>query len=183
MTKGYRWRVRYREHDIEQMAEIEAYQDDEGDYLELCWKRFVVAYDGPCTMPKTVDEYVVPWRCENVQPPSPNNPNGADHVILLDYPSLDEVRRLHMEGYYDAMTATELEDLTLSSYDPEQQAENADLQDLKDALEGIEGGSRNEGPEEVQGIEGIDPYALLFRVGCRWRWASRANCGHDAERK
>ena len=163
--EGYRWRVRYREHDIEQMAEIEAYQDDDGDYLELCWKRFVVAYDGPCTMPKTVDEYVVPWRCENVQPPSPNNPNGADHVILLDYPSLDEVRRLHMEGYYDAMTAKELEDLiNLSSYDPEQQAENADLQDLKDALEGIEGGSRNEGPEEVQGSK------ALTRMHCFLGW-------------
>ena len=167
---GFRWEVTFREHDLEQTAEVEAYQDEDDQYLELCWKKQVVAYDGPCTISKTVDEYVVPWRCENVQPPSANNPNGADHVILLDYPSLDEIRRLQAQGYYDLLSKDGLEDLTAeASYDPEQQSENSDKKDLVDAIEGIEGSNREAGPKESEGSK------ELTRMHCFLGWDVNAD--------
>lgn len=162
---GFRWDVTFKEDDLEQTAEVEAYQDEDDQYLELCWKRKVVTYDGPVTVSKTVDEYCVPWRCENVQPPSPSNPNGADHFIMWDFPSLDEIRSFHADGYYDAMTAKQLKALAAeSSYDPEQQTENSDKKDLMDAIEGIEGGNRDEPPKEAEGSK------TLTRIHCFLGW-------------
>ena len=149
---GFRWDVTYTDDGIERTAEVDAYREDEDDKLQLCWKKVVRAFDGPCPLSKTVDEYVVPWRCENVQPPSANNPNGADHVILLDYPSVDEIRRLKADGYYDLITDEELETLEAhASVDPEEQSENSGMKNLKDELEGIQGSQQVNQPEEVEG--------------------------------
>jgi hypothetical protein len=45
-------------------------------------------------MPKDVQDVLHPIRCENLQIPGPSNPMGAAHVILRDFPTIDEIKRL-----------------------------------------------------------------------------------------
>lgn len=63
-----------------------------------------IIFDAPCLIPKPLEDIIVPSRCENLQPPSPSNPTGADHVIMIDWPSWDEIHRLYKKGYYDLLT-------------------------------------------------------------------------------
>ncbi len=68
-----------------------------------------IIFDAPCVIPKSLEDIVIPSRCENLQPPSPSNPLGADHVIMVDYPSWDEIHRLYKGGYYDLLTDEDFE--------------------------------------------------------------------------
>ena len=81
-------------------GKAEFYVDaDERPYVE-CTKDKVI-YDGPCVLPVQLEDLVIPSRCENLQPPGPSNPTGADHVVMVDYPSWDEINRHIASGYYD----------------------------------------------------------------------------------
>lgn len=100
---------RYKKH----QAEVEFYCDDDNRYFALVTQTRVV-FDGPCLIPKNLEDIIVPSRAGNLQPPSPSNPNGADHVCMIDYPSWDEVHRLYKRGYYDLLDADDHE--TIESY-------------------------------------------------------------------
>jgi hypothetical protein len=149
---GFRWEVEAMEGNILREVKVEAYIKEEGGQLELSLFKETRAYDGPVVIPKSVDEWVVPWRGANPQPPSPSNPGGAEHVMLLDYPTLDEIRRLYANRYYDAMTA---EDMTVienaTSEDPDMHEINNEQKTIKDEFEGVDGGQGIDRPEEVSG--------------------------------
>jgi len=150
--EGFRWKVQALEEGVERDIKVEAYIQHEGGRLELSLHKDVRAYDGPVVIPKSVDEWVVPWRSTNVQPPSPSNPGGADHVILIDYPTLDEIRRLHAQGFYDAMTNDDMDHIDAAiREDPEEGEENAEQKAIKDEFEGIHGGQGRDRPEDAQG--------------------------------
>jgi hypothetical protein len=70
-----------------------------------------IRYEGPRIMPKDVQDVLHPVRCENLQIPGPSNPMGAAHVILRDFPSIDEIKRLSMgdHPFYDMVSDEELE--------------------------------------------------------------------------
>ena len=85
-------------------ATVEFYADD-SDQVMLVAERTMRTFDGPCVIPKPLEDVVVPSRSANLQPPSPSNPGGAHHVVLVDYPTKDEIRRLRKAKYYDLMTA------------------------------------------------------------------------------
>lgn len=87
----------------------EFYEED-GSYY-LCIIREKIIFDGPCPIPKPLEDIIVPSRCENLQPPSPSNPLGADHIIMIDYPSWDEIYRLYKRGYYDLLTEEDIESM------------------------------------------------------------------------
>ena len=86
---------------------IEFYTED--DALRALVTKKKTIFEGPCVIPKALEDIVVPSRCENLQPPSPSNPLGADHVIMMDYPSWDEIHRLYKSGYYDLLTEEDFE--------------------------------------------------------------------------
>ena len=148
---GFTWSLTIVEQGEEQDIKVEAYTRPDGQ-LELNIFRDVVAYDGPVVIPKSVEEWGVPWRSANVQPPSPSNPDGAEHVWLLDYPTLDEIRRLQASGYYDLVTEDDLAEIEAAAKDdPEDGEPNTEIKDLKDEFEGIHGGQGRSRPEEVSG--------------------------------
>lgn len=89
-------------------ATAEFYTHDDGRLLCII-KRKVTIFDGPCLIPKTEEDIIFPSRADNLQPPSPSNPGGAHHVILVDYPSIDEIKRLVRSKYYDMPTKEEME--------------------------------------------------------------------------
>jgi hypothetical protein len=151
-TDGFRWKSTILDGEVEREVLIDAYIEEEGGRLELSLQRHVRAYDGPRVIPKSVDEWGLPWRSGNVQPPSPSNPNGAEHVWLLDYPTLDEIRRLKSQGDYDLLTDEDLEKLEAAvREDPEEGDENNELKEIKDEFEGVHGGQGRTRPEDVSG--------------------------------
>ena len=90
-------------------VKAEFYTEDDTSYV--CVTKEKVIFDGPCPIPKLLEDIIVPSRCDNLQPPSPSNPLGADHVIMVDYPSWDEIHRLAKRGYYDLLTPEDLEQM------------------------------------------------------------------------
>lgn len=95
------WDVKwFDEHRQPKTATVQFYSADDGRLLCVV-KRSRILFDGPSILPKTEEDIVYPSRAENLQPPSPSNPNGAHHVALVDYPSKDELKRLIKSGYYD----------------------------------------------------------------------------------
>ncbi|MGL4282569.1 MAG: portal protein, partial [Eubacterium aggregans] len=87
----------------------EFYVEDDQHYVILTREK--VIFDGPCVIPKALEDIIVPARCENLQPPSPSNPLGADHIIMVDWPSWDEIHRLAKSGYYDLLRDEDFENL------------------------------------------------------------------------
>jgi hypothetical protein len=79
--------------------------------VELVLLREVLAYDGPRVIPKAYEDVLYPTQAANLQAPSPSNPGGAAHVILVDYPTVDEVVRLAKSGRYDFLDRDAIEHL------------------------------------------------------------------------
>jgi hypothetical protein len=110
-TDGYEWKaISTDEKYQEQTATIEFYYNED-DACIMQIERPHVVYEGPCVIPKSLEDVIVPSRATNLQPPGPSNPGGADHVILVDYPSIDEITRLEAKGYYDLLDDEKLEQI------------------------------------------------------------------------
>ncbi len=121
---GWDWRVGDKE--------VSFYSDKNGG-IERIIKQEVVVYDGPRIIQKEWDEVLYPARAANLQIPGPSNPHGAAHVILVDYPTIDEVRRLARGGIYDRLTKKDLDKLEVAS----ENRDNQEARDQKDDLQGI----------------------------------------------
>jgi hypothetical protein len=109
------------------------YTTDE-DKVELFMEREVEVFNGPRPSVKDIDEVLHPWRAANLQMPGPSNPGGAAHVVLVDYPTIDEIRRLKKAGHYDLITEEQLESLDQFA----RTRVNEEFKDQKDALQGTE---------------------------------------------
>ena len=87
-----------------------------GNEVEMVVIREVEVYDGPRIIVKDYDDIFHPIRAANLQIPGPSNPGGSSHVIMRDYPTVDEIKRLSKSNagnpaYYDLITKTELDAL------------------------------------------------------------------------
>jgi hypothetical protein len=110
-----------------------------GEFAQLSCRHDETTFEGPCLIPKELEDVVVPVRCENLQPRTVANPTGADRVVLVDYPTLDEIKKLRARGFYDLIDDAAMEKLekikgrapgAMSAGDPEEHKR------LKDDLEG-----------------------------------------------
>lgn len=99
--------IPHQNGDEPEEADVEFYEED-GQHFAVIIRNKII-FDGPCPIPKPLEDIVVPSRCENLQPPGPSNPLGADHVIMVDSPEWDEIHRLYKRGYYDLLTEDDLE--------------------------------------------------------------------------
>jgi hypothetical protein len=80
------------------------------DRVELLMERKIRVYDGPKVIIKDYEDVLTPPRSANLQIPGPSNPGGAPFVVLVDYPTRDEVKRLIKNGFYDLAESSEFED-------------------------------------------------------------------------
>ena len=78
------------------------------DKVELVIRKTVRIFDGPKLRVMDYEDVLYPSRAENLQIPGPANPSGAAHVILCDYPTVDEIRRHKKSGFYNLMTDEDL---------------------------------------------------------------------------
>ena len=82
-----------------------------GKQIEMDAQKKTVVFDGPRPIVKDYEDVLAPVRAANLQIPSPSNPGGASHVILVDYPTIDEVKRLQASGFYDLLSDEDLKKL------------------------------------------------------------------------
>lgn len=106
------------------------------DEVELVLRHPVTVFNGPRPTVLDWEDVLYPSRCENLQPPGPSNPLGAAQVLKLDYPQIDEIRRLRKSGFYGLLTKEELEALTNVSDGTVSKAENQEEEQQKDRLAG-----------------------------------------------
>lgn len=112
--------------------------------IEVVRKENVVVYDGPRIIPIEYDDVYHPPRAGNLQIPGPSNPRGASHVIIRMAPSVDSIRRLAKEGYYDLITREELERLPRI---PDQVPDEQRREKFRDDMQGVTDGERQPKPE------------------------------------
>jgi len=139
------WTVKWLdENRQDQTASVEFYTDED-NHLVMVAERDMRLFDGPCFIPKPLEDIVVPSRAANLQMPGPSNPNGADHVTMVDYPSWDEIKRLAKSRYYDQISQEELdaidEDPAKGAAAGRESQDPAEHKILRDALAGQDYGN------------------------------------------
>ena len=111
-------------------ANISFFTRPRTEEIEMVIERDVVVYDGPRIIVKEYDDVLYPPRAANLQMPSPSNPGGASHVILRDFPTVDEIRRLHKSGFYNIPTNKDMDkfqNVTEDTTDQERKHQKDDL--------------------------------------------------------
>jgi hypothetical protein len=124
---GWDWVVNENE---DEERRVKFYTKD--DEIEMEVRETALVYEGPRVLVKDWQDVLHPARCENLQAPGPSNPNGASHVILVDYPTLDELRRLQRQGRYDLITAEMLKELESAEGNKSHQ----EVQEQRDTFQG-----------------------------------------------
>lgn len=105
--EGWDWSVKDLDgNDLQ----VSFYTDEQTDAVQMEISGDVRVFDGPCNIALPYEGVLHPYWCENLQAPSPSNPNGAAHVVLVDRPTIDEVRRLIEEGVYNLIEPKDVED-------------------------------------------------------------------------
>lgn len=111
----YSWKVFYKDdYDQRREAMVEFYDTEEGRIEAHVTKR-VRAYDGPAVEIQDLEDIVVPLRCANLQPPSPENPHGAVYVNRICKTTVDTIKRLKADGTYDLLDDEGLDKIENSS--------------------------------------------------------------------
>jgi len=100
--------------------------------VEMAISKMERVFDGPKPMVKDIDEIFFPWRAGNLQPPGPSNPKGASHVILADYPTVDEISKLRKNKFYDLIKKKDVDELENVS----RSRVNQEFKDQKDDFQG-----------------------------------------------
>ena len=152
---GWSWEVM---QDEKTWFDVEFYTTKSG--VEMDAQRNAVVFDAPRPIVKDYEDILAPVRCANLQIPSPSNPGGAAHVVMVDYPTLDEVKRLEASGFYDLLDAEDLEKLEITPMDG---STGQQEKRLKDALQGVQ---ENQSANDGKG-EGKSPdHNTLTRLTC-----------------
>jgi hypothetical protein len=127
--EGWDWEV----FSGEDKFDVSFFTEPKRQKVRMVIDRETTIFDGPRVMVKEMDDVLCPPRCANLQPPGPANPGGAPHVILVERPTLDELRRLQKDGFYNRVEAEEL--AKLENTNPEKSDDDA-RQQQKDAMTG-----------------------------------------------
>ena len=115
-------------------VDIKFYDKADGDF-EMFTSEQVEVFNGPKPIVVDYDDILHPPRCTNLQIKGPSNPGGASHVILVDNPSIDELKRLQKNKFYDLMTKEDADDLESFAFDErnDQEEKNRDILNGQDA--------------------------------------------------
>ena len=127
---GWRWKVTK----ASEVFRVDFYTNKDGT-VEMDCERVADVFDGPCPIVKDYEEICTPAGSENLQIPGPSNPRGAAHVVMVDYPTLDEIKRLVDSGYYDLVDAEDLKKLGMATPDT---TEGSAMREQKDVFAGVQ---------------------------------------------
>jgi hypothetical protein len=154
---GWDWKIT----DGEKRAKASFYTKHD-DRLELELEREVERFNGPRAIRKDLQDVLHPARCDNLQIPGPSNENGATHVIIRDFPTIDEIRRLASKDetgrvYYDLLDDEHREKLGVTRMDTSHQ----EREEQKDAFQG-----HTEQRDKPKGAESHNQLTRLMCFDC-----------------
>ncbi len=130
--EGWEWSVEHDKEDKED-TKVSFYTLPSGE-VEMVLDEIQTVFDGPRAFVKSYEDVITPPRVSNLQIPGPSNPGGASHVILVDYPTVDEIRRLKESGRYDLIPDDHMErlvNINSRRWDEEQEKRQ------KDTMQGV----------------------------------------------
>ncbi len=130
--EGWDYRVEETEKNPEATASF--YTNRQTLDVELLIKHEVSTYDGPRILVKDYDDILVAARVANLQPPSPKNPGGAPHVVMVDNPTVSEIDGLQRTGFYDLITDEQMLDLGLRT----RNTSDEEAKEQKDTIQGTQ---------------------------------------------
>jgi len=129
---GWSWKVQDNKEATE-WFKVDFYTTEDG--IEVDEQREIEVFNAPRPIVKDYEDVLYPTRCANLQIPSPSNPGGATHVVLVDYPTIDEINRLRDSGYYDFPAADDEKERIERSENDSTTGQDEKIQ--KDALQGM----------------------------------------------
>lgn len=107
--KPNKYRVAYLGKDQKRKtARCEVFSDEDGS-LELVIRSTEVIFDGPVMVNVPISSLLIPTRCENLQPPSEWNPNGAPYVFMVVNYRIDDIKRLQKSGVFNSLSKEDLQ--------------------------------------------------------------------------
>jgi len=109
---------------------VSFYTRDDGR-VEMVVEKNVTVFDGPKPIVKAYEDVLHPVRAANLQAPGPSNPNGATHVILIDYPTIDEIKKLADNKFYDLASEEDIKRLERLTRDESYQQEKRQKDDVQ----------------------------------------------------
>ena len=121
-------------------VEVEVYEPDE-DRIEVVLMWPALTYDGPAVIVHDLEEIVAPFRSDNLQPVTPQNPGGALWVARRVKVPTADLRRGADDGTYDLLTEEDLlaaEGRAQDAADTSNPQAETEVKDLKDTLAGQE---------------------------------------------
>lgn len=134
----------WEDDDKSNRERISFYTEPGTGRIEAMRRTTVVVYDGPRVIPLEYDDVFHPPRAGNLQIPGPSNPRGASHVILRMNVTVDSIRRLRKQGYYDLATAEDMAKLpNVTDAPPDEEKRER----MRDDIQGISDGERSSKPE------------------------------------
>mgnify|MGYP000002363483 CR=1 FL=1 len=151
VVNSWDWTVGIEGEDTDIFASF--YTDTDGT-LELDISKQTPRFHGPKVITKQRSQVLTAVAVENLQMPGPSNPQGAGHVILVDRPSILEIKELHSTGAYDELTDQDIKDLE----NTESWEEN--LQEQQKNIIGGESDMPTKGPEDHKRVTRL----LVFDV-------------------
>lgn len=155
---GWSWEVLEDEKDPDSWFPVEFYTV--GKKIEMDAQKTVKVFEGPCPMVVDYEDILAPTRCANLQIPSPSNPNGAAHVVMVSYPTLDEIKRLVKSGFYDLVSEEDLAKLTAAEND------ETTGQEEKRQKDTFQGGTHNLSKSDGVGEGKTPDHKRLTRLTC-----------------
>ena len=161
--EGWRWRVA---ESAEETFVVDFYTMPDGQ-VEMDAAKMATVFDGPCPIVKDYEDVLHPSRAANLQIPSPSNPRGAAHVIIVDYPTLDELKRHIKSGYYDLVSDEDRKQFGLAVEDT---TDNQAEKEQKDAFGGTtyesEPPTTREAGDPGNAGQVINDHKVLTRLLC-----------------
>ena len=140
---GYDWDIDFTDDGGKRRKAKVSFYFQEDDRLEAHITMPMETFNGPVLIPKSIEDVIAPWRCGNLQPPGASNPNGASHVILQDYPMLDEILSLKDRGFYDMMSEEDTERLEAEQPGFSNRFNSEEFKIQKDLMEGVDAETTN----------------------------------------
>jgi len=104
----------------------------EDDRIEMVVSTKIIAFDGPRPMVYNWENVLHPPRAANLNFPSPHNPRGASHVILREYPTINQIMQDAEDGFYDLPEEEEKQKL----FQHFRTGKDEELEDQKDQISG-----------------------------------------------
>lgn len=147
--------------------EVSFYTQKKSERVEMVVTSESLVYDGPRVIVKEYEEVVTPPRCANLQRPSPSNPKGAPHVILVDNDvSMAELRKLQQDGFYDLITKDDLDEMESMARDTEEEK----TEEQRDVLAGKHPNPREPRPKEQKGLTRLIVFDVFGDAGEDMMW-------------